>query len=111
MKKGDSELEVMIKGVFEKENFLDLIQNFIIYEQTKETTFKKVAGYHQFHAVNKALDCTVKASAATGDGRAGVVWHTQGSGKSLSMAFYSGKIIQASAMQNPTLLVLTDRND
>lgn len=111
MGKGDSELEVMIKGVFEKERFLDLVRNFIVYEQIKEITVKKVAGYHQFHAVNKAVACTVKASAKSGDGRAGVVWHTQGSGKSLSMAFYAGKIVQTFAMQNPTLVVLTDRND
>ena len=72
---------------------------------------KKVAGYHQFHAVNKAVAKTVEVSRPTGDRRAGVVWHTQGSGKSLSMVFYAGKIIQHPAMENPTIVVLTDRND
>ncbi len=104
-------LEVLIKGVFDKARFLDLIRYFIVFETDGATVSKKVAGYHQFHAVNKAVDCTVQAAAATGDRRAGVVWHTQGSGKSLSMAFYAGKIIQHPAMDNPTLVVLTDRND
>jgi len=72
---------------------------------------KKLAGYHQFHAVNTALEETVKASHPLGDRRVGVVWHTQGAGKSLTMAFYAGKVILHPAMANPTIVVLTDRND
>ena len=70
-----------------------------------------MAGYHQFHAVNKAVDCTLKAISPKGDRRVGVVWHTQGSGKSLTMAFYAGKVIRHPKMANPTLVVITDRND
>ena len=70
-----------------------------------------MAGYHQFHAVNKAVDCTLKAISPKGDRRVGVVWHTQGSGKSLTMAFYAGKLIRHPKMANPTLVVITDRND
>lgn len=109
--KGDAELEVLAKGIFDKERFLNLIRNFIIFETNKSGVKKKIAGYHQFHAVNKAVSCTVKASSDKGDRRAGVVWHTQGSGKSLSMAFYAGKIIKHSEMENPTIVVITDRND
>src|SRR5213078_1590868 len=72
---------------------------------------KKMAGYHQFHAVNLALVSTVRATAASGDRRVGVVWHTQGSGKSLTMAFYAGRVILDRAMKNPTIVVITDRND
>jgi type I restriction enzyme R subunit len=72
---------------------------------------KKMAAYHQYHAINKAVECTVKATSPEGDRRAGVIWHTQGSSKSHSMAFYAGKIIGHPAMQNPTLVVLTNRND
>lgn len=109
--KGSAELETLLKGLFEKEVLLDLIQNFTVYESEAERVIKKIAAYHQYHAVNKAVDCTVAASSESGDKRAGVIWHTQGSGKSLSMAFYAGKIIQQKAMENPTLVVLTDRND
>lgn len=114
---GALQLETLLNGVFDKHRFLDLIRNFIVFEdagdsQTGNTTsLKKVAGYHQFHAVNKAVAKTVQASRATGDRRAGVIWHTQGSGKSLSMVFYAGKIVQHPAMENPTIIVLTDRND
>jgi len=72
---------------------------------------KKVAGYHQFHATRKAVATTVRASSAEGDRRAGVVWHTQGSGKSLTMAFYAGKLVVEPALANPTAVVITDRND
>src|SRR5262249_6836222 len=109
--KGSLELEVLLQGVFEKQRFLDLVRNFVVLEDTGSTLVKKMAGYHQFHAVNKAVTCTLQAASPKGDRRVGVVWHTQGSGKSLTMAFYAGKIIQAPAMQNPTLVVLTDRND
>jgi type I restriction enzyme R subunit len=106
---GLPQLEVLIKGVFDKRRFLDLIRYFIVFEATRQGLSKKVAGYHQFHAVQKAVDCTLKA--VSGDRRVGIVWHTQGSGKSLTMAFYAGKVIQHPEMANPTLVVLTDRND
>ncbi|MBN1322407.1 MAG: type I restriction endonuclease subunit R [Methanotrichaceae archaeon] len=109
--KGRPELDVLIKGVFEKGRFLDLIRHFIVFEADGEKIAKKMAAYHQFHAVNKAVECTVEACRPEGDRKAGVIWHTQGSGKSLSMAFYAGKIIDHPAMQNPTLVVLNDRND
>lgn len=109
--KGKPELNVLIEGVFEKARFLDLIQHFIVFEVDAGTIIKKMAGYHQFHAVNKAVDCTLKAISPKGDRRVGVVWHTQGSGKSLTMAFYAGKIVRHSSMLNPTLVVITDRND
>lgn len=109
--KGIPELEVTIRGVFEKSRFLDLIHYFIVFETDGETLIKKMAAYHQYHAVNKAVAETVQATSPEGDRKVGVVWHTQGSGKSLSMAFYGGKVIQHPAMANPTLVVLTDRND
>jgi type I restriction enzyme R subunit len=109
--KSTPELEVVIRGVFEKTHFLDLIRFFIVFEVDGEAITKKIAGYHQYHAVNKAVAKTVQATSPQGDKRVGVIWHTQGSGKSLSMAFYAGKIIQHPAMANPTLVVLTDRND
>ena len=109
--KGKPELDVLIKGIFEKARFLDLIKHFIVFESDGEKVAKKMAAYHQYHAVNKAVECTVLACSPQGDRRAGVIWHTQGSGKSLSMAFYAGKIILHPAMQNPTLVVLNDRND
>jgi len=109
--KGMPELQVLLGGAFEKRRFLDRIRYFTAFETDRGTVVKKVAGYHQYHAVNKAVDCTVHACSAKGDKRAGVIWHTQGSGKSLSMAFYAGMIAQHPAMENPTIVVLTDRND
>jgi type I restriction enzyme R subunit len=109
--KGLPELEVLIKGIFQKQRFLDLLRYFIVFEVDGADITKKMAGYHQFHAVNRAVECTLQATSSKGDKRVGVVWHTQGSGKSLTMAFYAGKIIQHPEMQNPTLVVLTDRND
>jgi type I restriction enzyme R subunit len=108
---GSLQLETLLKGVFEKARLLDLVRNFVVFEDDGDKVVKKLAGYHQFHAVNKAVATTVEASRATGDRRAGVIWHTQGSGKSLSMVFYAGKIVQHPAMENPTIVVLTDRND
>jgi type I restriction enzyme R subunit len=132
------ELEVLIRGVFEQKRFLDLVQHFTAFEEDKDTgtLCKIMAGYHQFHAVNAAVEETLRASGMRqalqirdsassdglywsgkmqegeiGDRRAGVVWHTQGSGKSLSMLFYAGQIVRHPTMQNPTLVVLTDRND
>ena len=106
------ELEVLIKGIFEKDRLLSYLKHFVVFEETEgETIAKKIAGYHQFHAVKTAVDTTVKASHPEGDKQCGVVWHTQGSGKSLTMAFYAGSIAQHPQMANPTLVVITDRND
>jgi type I restriction enzyme R subunit len=105
------QLQVVLEGVFDKRRFLDLIRYFIVFEDSGGALVKKMAGYHQYHAVNLAVESTVRAAGAGGDRRAGVVWHTQGSGKSLTMAFYAGRIIQHPAMENPTLVVITDRND
>ncbi len=109
--KGTPEVDTLIKGVFHKRRLLDLIANFTVFEVDGPKVTKKLAGYHQFHAVNKAVHCTVAASQPDGDRRVGVIWHTQGSGKSLTMTFYSGKIVKHAMMANPTLVVLTDRND
>ncbi len=103
-------LQVLLHGLFEKRRFLDYLYNFILWE-TDDGFVKKTAGYHQFHAVNKAVAATIRASAETGDHRIGVVWHTQGSGKSISMAYYAGKVILEPVMQNPTIVVVCDRND
>ncbi|MGQ9603484.1 MAG: type I restriction endonuclease subunit R [bacterium] len=129
---GRPQLEVLIKGVFEKRRLLDLLRDFIVFEDDGSRLDKKVAGYHQFHAVRVAVEETLRAAAPKpdmiaeekglyeagrrpggqpGDRRVGVIWHTQGSGKSLTMAFYAGRIIREPAMENPTLVVLTDRND
>lgn len=129
------QLQVMIGGVFEKRRFLDLIRHFIVFEDMGGGVLhKKLAGYHQYHAVNVAVEETVRActpqaelqqvreergeyfagpwkEGKPGDQRIGVVWHTQGSGKSLTMAFYAGRVILHPAMQNPTVVVITDRND
>jgi type I restriction enzyme R subunit len=109
--KSMSQLEVLIRGVFDKRRLLDLVGSFIVFEDDGDTVVKKMAGYHQFHAVGRALDATLSASRPQGDRRVGVVWHTQGSGKSLTMAFYAGRVVLHPAMHNPTLVVLTDRND
>ena len=131
-----TELQVLIQGVFEKERFLSLIRDFIVFEDDGSGYLsKKMAGYHQFHAVKTAVGETLRAAelrevvpgvsgnepghyevgrspgGAPGDRRIGVVWHTQGSGKSLTMAFYAGRIVREPAMKNPTIVVLTDRND
>ncbi|MEO6624288.1 MAG: type I restriction endonuclease subunit R [Burkholderiaceae bacterium] len=129
------ELEVLVQGVFHRQRFLDLLQHFIAFEEDPDTgtLHKIIAGYHQFHAVNAAVEETVRASGMLdvdvvrddpghywagrmhggkpGDRRAGVVWHTQGSGKSFTMLFFAARVIREPAMQNPTLVVLTDRND
>ncbi len=128
------QLQVVIEGLFAPRRFLDLVRDFIVFEDDGGGLAKKVAGYHQFHAVQVAVEETLRAAelfrsgewaaeeegrydAGTrpggkpGDRRVGVVWHTQGSGKSLTMAFYAGRIIREPAMGNPTLVVLTDRND
>lgn len=109
--KGSLELETLIRGVFEKARLLDLLAHFIVFEDDGGAISKKVAAYHQFHAVNRAVEATVRAASEKGDKRVGVVWHTQGSGKSLTMVFYAAKIARHPALANPTLVVLTDRND
>ena len=119
------ELQVVIEGLCAKQRCLDLIRDFIVFEDDGGRLSKKMAGYHQFHAVQAAVGETLRAAemvrAASddegrrggkpGDRRIGVVWHTQGSGKSLTMAFYAGRIIREPAMENPTVVMLTDRND
>lgn len=105
------QLEVMFHGMLNKHTLLDLIRQFIVFEKSDSKTLKKVAAYHQYYAVNKAVESTVTASGNNGDRRGGVIWHTQGSGKSLSMVFFSGKLIIEPRMENPTLVILTDRND
>jgi type I restriction enzyme R subunit len=128
------ELQVIIQGVFDKRRFLDLVRFFVVFEDSGGgAVAKKMAGYHQFHAVNVAVQETLRAArmreaehvvdpaglyrtsqqpgGKPGDCRVGVVWHTQGSGKSLTMAFYAGRVILQPEMANPTLVVLTDRND
>lgn len=110
-----NDLDILIKGAFAKDRLLDIVRNFVVFENEKDSRnnvtkiIKKLAAYHQYFAVNKAVKSTVKAASPAGDKRAGVIWHTQGSGKSLSMVFYAGKIVQV--LDNPTLVLLTDRND
>ncbi|MBL8499635.1 MAG: type I restriction endonuclease subunit R [Nitrosomonas sp.] len=135
-----SELETLIKGMLNKKTLLDLVRHFVVFEQSKKEdpqtgvisihTVKKIAAYHQYYAVNAAVASTLRATGMSaskvmqspasyglpdvtqqpiGDKKAGVVWHTQGSGKSLSMVFYTGKIVLA--LNNPTIVVITDRND
>ena len=103
------QMEVMVKGMLNKNVLPDLIRHYILFHQNKEEITKIVPRYHQYFAVNKAVETTKKATSVGGDQRAGVIWHTQGSGKSLSMVFYAGKLVLA--LNNPTLVVLTDRND
>jgi type I restriction enzyme R subunit len=115
------QLETVLKGMLNPTTFLDIVRNFIVFVKyprydsrtgiTQVETNKILAAYHQHYAVNKAVQSTIQASGKNGDKRGGVVWHTQGSGKSLSMVFYAGKLITATDMENPTIVVLTDRND
>lgn len=129
--KGAPELSTLIEGVFEQRRLLDLLRHFTVFGETGSGLAKIIAGYHQFHAVRHAVASTIRASGpvqgvaedpadyglpsvktqSQGDKRAGVIWHTQGSGKSLLMAFYAGQLVKHPAMANPTLVVLTDRND
>jgi type I restriction enzyme, R subunit len=114
-----SQMLTLIEGMLNKETLLDIIRHFIVFEKTKKEdtttkittveTIKKIAAYHQYYAVNKAVATTTTATTTTGDRKGGVVWHTQGSGKSLSMVFYTGKLVLA--LNNPTVVVITDRND
>ncbi|NIA15067.1 MAG: HsdR family type I site-specific deoxyribonuclease [Nitrospiraceae bacterium] len=106
------QLQVLMAGLMDRQRFLDYVRHFVVFEDDSRGNLqKKIAGYHQFHAVQTAVETTVAASRPTGDRRCGVVWHTQGAGKSLTMVFFAGKIVLHPAMENPTLVVLTDRND
>ena len=125
------ELETLVKGFFDPSRFLDFLRYFVLFERDGDILIKKIAGYHQFHAVREAVQATVIAAASPGKAavevieeratygkevkpgsrKAGVVWHTQGSGKSITMACYAGKLLQQAAMKNPTLVVVTDRTD
>jgi type I restriction enzyme R subunit len=109
--KSAPELETLLKGVFDRQRLLDLIRDFLVFGGSGSDTVKILAGYHQFHAVRHAVARTLAATAPGGDRKVGVIWHTQGSGKSLLMAFYAGQVIKHPEMQNPTVVVLTDRND
>lgn len=102
-------LEVLIKGLFEKNRFLDFVKHFVAFEEKKENTIKIIAGYHQFNAVRNAIQRTI--TAIKNDKRIGTVWHSTGSGKSFSMVFYAGYAAQKMELENPTIVVLTDRND
>ncbi len=106
-----SELEIMIKGIFGKTRFMDIIQNFILFETYRDNIVKKMSMYYQYHGVNRAVQETLRATSEEGNRKIGIIWHTQGSGKSLSMVFFTAKIIKHPALENPTVLVLTDRND
>ena len=101
---------MLINGVFPKERILDILRNFIVFQDIKGKTIKIMAGYHQYFAVRKAVERT-KKSLEENSRKVGVVWHTQGSGKSLSMVFYTGCIVSNPEFRNPTIVVLTDRND
>jgi type I restriction enzyme R subunit len=136
--KGQPELRTLIEGIFDKARFLDLLRDFTVFGETDNGLAKIIAGYHQFHAVKHAVTSTVRALAINtgampagpgmaedpadfglpgihgypkGDKRIGVIWHTQGSGKSLLMAFYAGQLVRHPALENPTIVVVTDRND
>ncbi|MEZ8306792.1 type I restriction endonuclease subunit R [Vibrio splendidus] len=121
------QLETMVRGFFKQDLLLDYIRYFVLFETDNDKIIKKIAGYHQFHAVRAAVEATVRAANTSGNflestipalekikqgsGKAGVVWHTQGSGKSISMVCYASKLLQQAAMNNPTIVVVTDRND
>lgn len=108
---GTPELDTLLRGVFERRNFLRLIRDFTVFGDKGEGPFKIIAGYHQFHGAEKALAEAISASQPEGDRKIGVIWHTQGSGKSFLMAFFAGLAVRSPGLQNPTLIVLTDRND
>lgn len=109
--RGQPELETLLRGVFTRENILDLIRDFIVFGDAGAGPFKIIAGYHQFHGARKAIREAVDASGPDGDRKIGVIWHTQGSGKSLLMAFFAGLAVKSPELENPTIVVLTDRND
>lgn len=104
------EFETLVRGIFDKRRFLDYVRYCCLFE-FEDKLIKKIAGYHQFHAVQSALESVVSASATSGDGRGGVVWHTQGAGKSIEMACLAGRIISDPRLENPTIVMVTDRQD
>ncbi len=104
------ELETLVRGLFDQKRLLDFIRSFCLFEEDGEI-IKKIAAYHQFYAVNNAIERVVEASSSGGDRRGGVVWHTQGAGKSIEMACLAGKLLTDERLQNPTLIFVTDRND
>jgi len=108
---GPYEMDTLLRGVFDKERFLALIRDFTVFGDQGEGPFKIIAGYHQFHGARKAIASAIEAVKPDGDRKIGVIWHTQGSGKSLLMAFLGGLIVRSRKLENPTLIVLTDRND
>ena len=108
---GTPEIEVLLQGMCNKHTLLDLIKHFIVFEDDGGKITKKLAAYHQYYAVKKAVEQTIQAARPDGDKKVGVIWHTQGSGKSLSMVFYTGKLVIEPDLENPTIVVLTDRND
>jgi len=109
--KGQPELNILVEGIFDRRRLLDLLHDFTVFGETGSGLAKIIVGYHQFHAVRHAVDKTVQASAPRGDRKVGVIWHTQGSGKSLLMAFYAGQLVRRPELENPTIVVITDRND
>lgn len=109
--RGQAELETLLRGVFDRERFLALIRDFVVFADGGSGLFKIIAGYHQFHGARKAVREAVAASGPDGDRKIGVIWHTQGSGKSYLMAFFAGLVVKAPELENPTIVVLTDRND
>ncbi|MFP1630552.1 type I restriction endonuclease subunit R [Zhengella sp. ZM62] len=108
---GTPELDTLLQGVFERRRFLKLIRDFTVFGDRGDGPFKIIAGYHQFHGAQKAIREAVDASRPDGDRKIGVIWHTQGSGKSFLMAFFAGLAVRSVELQNPTLVILTDRND
>jgi len=105
------EMPILIDGVFEQSRFLKLIRDFTVFGDSGSGIVKIIAGYHQFHAVERAVITTVDATAPEGNRKIGVIWHTQGSGKSMLMVFYAGQMVRHPKLENPTIIVLTDRND
>ena len=107
--KNEPQLKVLLMGMLDKARLLDIVKNFIVFREGKKETSKVIAAYHQYHTTNKAVQSTIEAIKK--DRRIGIVWHTQGSGKSLTMVFYSGKLVLSKELENPTIVVITDRND
>ena len=107
--KTEPQLKVLLMGMLDKARLLDIVKNFVVFREGKKETSKVIAAYHQYHTTNKAVQSTIEAIKK--DRRIGIVWHTQGSGKSLTMVFYSGKLVLNKELENPTVVVITDRND
>lgn len=105
------ELEIMVKGFFNRKFILEFLRYFVVYDDDGKRIIKMIAGYHQFHAVKTAVASTITATQEIKDGKCGVVWHTQGSGKSMTMTCYAAQIMAHKKMNNPTIVVVTDRND